>query len=516
LIEIERKDVVVPSGGNSADETGHVSRRTFLSAAGSALYASAGARLATATPVTAPDPADLCRATVGQLARLIRQRKASSLEIVDACLARIERVNPRLNAVVQLDGDRARASAKAADQAMSRGEVTGPLHGIPMTIKDSFDTAGLISTGGTPGRKAFVPDHDATVVARLRGAGAILLGKTNTPELTWSFETRNRVYGRTNNPWNPDLSPGGSSGGAAAIVAAGGSPFDIGSDTGGSIRVPSHFCGTAGIKPTSGRVPRTGHIVGMEGHTQSLTQLGPIARSVDDLALLLGIIAGPDWRDAAIVPASLGDPAKVGLRGLRIAVHVDDGLRAPSLEFARVLEATGRALQGRGVEVAEERPEALKDVLSLDEDLWKADGGSWLRRLLDRAGTGEPGPDVAASMGKGPMTSAEFSAFLERWDVWRGRMLSFLERFDAILCPPCAWDALPHDASDADDANPAFSYTFAYNMTGWPGAVVRAGTSSRGLPLGVQIVGRPWREDVVLALARAVEESLGGFQPPPV
>jgi amidase len=235
---------------------------------------------------------------------------------VNACLARIEQVNPRLNAVVQLDGDHAREVARAADQATARGEVTGPLHGVPMTIKDSFDTAGMISTGGTLGRKAFVPDQDATVVARLRAAGAVLLGKTNTPEFTWSFETRSPVYGRTNNPWSSDLSPGGSSGGAAAIVAACGAPFDIGSDTGGSIRVPSHFCGTAGIKPTSGRVPRTGHIVGSEGHIQSLTQLGPIARSVDDLALLLGIIAGPDWRDATVAPAPRRDATAWTVAGL--------------------------------------------------------------------------------------------------------------------------------------------------------------------------------------------------------
>lgn len=425
--------------------SGRFSRRGFLAVLGSAASASAGrARVAVAAaapPAVGQDPGELCRATVAQLADLIRRRQVSSVDVVNACIARNEQVNPRLNAVVQLDGDRARESARAADQAMARGEVMGPLHGVPMTIKDSFDTAGMVSTGGTMGRKAFVPDHDATVVARLRGAGAILLGKTNTPELTWSWETRNPAYGRTNNPWSPDLSPGGSSGGAAAIIAACGSPFDIGSDTGGSIRVPSHFCGIAGIKPTSGRVPRTGHIVGAEGHLQSLTQPGPMARSIDDLALLLGVIAGPDWRDASVVPAPLGDPEKVELRGIRLALHVDNGLRAPSPEVARVVKAAARALQDQGVEVEDERPEALKDVLSLDDDLYRADGASWLRRLLDRAGTKEPGPDVAVSLDKRPMTSSEFSAFLERWDVWRGSMLRFLERFDAILCPPCALDA---------------------------------------------------------------------------
>lgn len=491
------------------------SRRAFLTALSAAGAAAIVPRIASAAveptlPAVPPAP-DLCRATATQLARLVRRREVSSLEIVDALLARIERVNPRLNAIVLLDADGARASARAADQALARGQVAGPLHGVPMTIKDSLDTAGLVTTGGTTGRKAFVPATDATVVARLRAAGAVLMGKTNTPELTWSFETRSPVHGRTLNPWNPAVSPGGSSGGAAAIVAACASPFDIGSDTAGSIRVPAHFCGIAGIKPTSGRVPRTGHIVGAEGYTQSLTQLGPLARSVEDLALVLRVISGPDWRDAAVAPAPLGTHGDVVLRGLRVAMHVDNGLRAPSREVAQVTEASALALQRLGVVVEEARPEALKDLISLDEDLFRADGGAGLRAVLERAGTRDPGPDIAmtykliAELNAREMTTPEFSALLDRWDAWRSRMLQFLERYDAIICPPCALDALPHDATDAPETYPAFSYTFAYNLTGWPAAVVRAGTSSRGLPLGVQVIGRPWREDVVLALVGAIE-----------
>jgi amidase len=510
----------------SEADQGMQSRREFLTASMSAVGAAASmpwlaAAVADPGPL-AGGPSELCRATVVQLAQLIHRREVSSLEVVNALLTRIEQVNPRLNAIVLLDADGARAAASAADRAIARGDQTGPLHGVPMTIKDSFDTAGLISTGGTMGRKAFVPRTDATVVARLRSAGAILLGKTNTPELTWSFETRSPVYGRTVNPWNPAMSPGGSSGGAAAIVAACASPFDIGSDTGGSIREPAHFCGIAGIKPTSGRVPRTGHIVGAEGFTQSLTQLGPMARSVDDLALVLRVIAGPDWKDASVVPAPLGNHADVVLRGLRVAMHVDNGLHTPSRELAKVVQTSAESLQRLGIEIEVARPEALKDVMSLDEDLFRADGGAWLRALLERAGTREPGPDVAlslkmiADLNKREMTTPEFAAVLERWDAWRGRMLQFLERYDAILCPPCGLDALPHGASDVPENYPAFSYTFAYNMTGWPAAVVRAGTSVQGLPLGVQVIGRPWREDVVLALVRAIERSQGGFHPAPV
>lgn len=488
-----------------------VSRRRFLSAVGAGTTLSAGCRSSS----DAGAPADLTRATTVQLADLIRRKKASSLEAVEACLARIERVNPAINAVVQITAKQARIDARAADQRSAVGGVVGPLHGVPMTIKDSLDTAGVVTTGGTIGRKTFVPAEDATVVARLKRAGAILLGKTNTPEFTWAFETNNLVYGRTSNPWRTDLSPGGSSGGAAAIVASCGVPFDIGSDTGGSIRVPSHFCGIAGIKPTSGRVPRTGHIVGAEGHLQALTQLGPVARSVDDLSLILGVIAGPDWRDAAIVAAPLADFGGVDVRTLRIAVHADNGIRPPSPDIARVVTTTGDALRARGVGVEDGRPEALSELLQLDDDLYRSDGGAWLRRLLEKAGTNEPSSDVVRSLDQSPMTTAEFTAFTERWDAWRGRMLRFLETFDAILCPPCAFDSLPH-GTDTPATYSAFSYTFAYNMTGWPAVVVPAGTSTRGLPIGVQIVGRPWREDVVLALAREVERAAGGYRAPPI
>lgn len=492
------------------------SRREFLSlgaAGATSLMLSAGRHTRLSAAET---PTELFRATARQLADLIRQKKASSLEAVNACLARIAQVNPKLNAVVALVAEDARAHAKAADQKLARGETVGPLHGVPMTIKDSLDTAGVVTAAGTRGRKNFVPKEDATVVKRLKAAGAILLGKTNTPELTWAFETNNPVYGVTNNPWDVKLSPGGSSGGAAAIVAAEGVPFDIGSDTGGSIRVPSHFCGVVGIKPTSGRVPRTGHVISAEGHLQAFTQLGPIARSVEDLSYILPILCGPDGRDASIVPMPLGDPSRVAIKGLRIAMHTDNGARAPHPEVARVVTDSANALERAGAQVESKRPAALDDVLQMDDDLYRADGAASLRRLLAQSGTTEPGPDVVAALDRKAMTSGDMSAALERWDAWRGRMLEFLADFDAIVCPPCAFVELPHGASTPTEANASFSYTFAYNMTGWPAAVVRAGTSSKGLPIGVQIVGRPWREDVVLALARQIEQSCGGFQSPPI
>src|SRR5215813_7308318 len=257
-----------------------------------------------------------------RLAQMIREKKASSVEVLRAHLAQIERINPRLNAVVQMCTERAMAEARQMDALLAKGTVKGPLHGVPMTIKDSFDTLGVVTTGGTLGRKDYVPGKDATVVARLRDAGAILLGKTNTSEFTMSFKTTNLVYGITRNPYNLNYQPGGSSGGPAATVAAGGAAFEIGSDFGGSVRYPAHCCGIAGIKPTTGCVPRTGHIVDYGGYFDPYQQVGPLARRVEDLKLILPIIAGPDYIDAAIVPMPLGNPDSVNLRGLRVAFYI--------------------------------------------------------------------------------------------------------------------------------------------------------------------------------------------------
>src|SRR2546426_3819020 len=336
---------------------------------------------------------DIIYASATTLARAIRAKEISSAEVVHAYLQRIEAVNPQLNAVVQLRAEAAQAEARAADAALARGQLLGPLHGVPMTIKDSLDTAGVITTGGAKGRATLVPEQDATVVARLRAAGAILLGKTNTPELTLSGETDNLVYGRTNNPYDVSRTPGGSSGGAGAILAAGGSVLDIGSDTGGSIRLPAHFCGIAGIKPTSGRVPRTGHIVpfGM-GAVDALTQLGPMARYVEDLILTLPIIAGVDWRDPAIVPMPLGDPKAVNITGLRIAMYTDNGIMSPTPETAAAVRAAATALAEPGASVEEDRPAVLERTADLADSLSGGDGRAWVRRLLRQAGTVEMHP----------------------------------------------------------------------------------------------------------------------------
>ena len=280
---------------------------------------------------------DPTRSSARALARAIRARELSVREAVDACLARIEEVNPRLNAVVLIRGEEARREADEADAALARGEETGPLQGVPITLKDSHDTAGTVSTWGTPGRRNRIPEAHATAAGRLLEAGAILLGKTNTPEFTLSFETDNPIHGRTSNPYDTDRTPGGSSGGAAAILAAGGAALDLGTDTGGSIRLPAHFCGIAGIRPTTGRVPRTGHAIGPGGLIDSLTQVGPMARFVEDLALALPIVSGPDGRDPYLAPVPLADPAAGGW-GL-----VKDAADCPGLVlgFRRVIALVG-------------------------------------------------------------------------------------------------------------------------------------------------------------------------------
>lgn len=456
------------------------------------------------------DPITYLSAT--RLAKNIREKKVSAQEAVKAYSARIAAVNPKLNAVVQLCIERAQREAKEADALLAKGRALGPLHGVPITIKDSFDTAGVVSTGGTLGRRDYIPSADATVVARARGAGAILLGKTNTPEFTLSFVTDNLIYGPTKNPYNLDYQPSGSSGGAAAIVASGGSAFEIGSDFAGSIRVPSHACGVAGIKPTHGLIPRTGHIIDYGGFTDSMQQIGPLARRVEDLALLLPILAGPDELDAATAPVPIGDYRQVDLRALRIAWYVSNGEVDPTPEIARVVEQCVGNLTSAGAKCSEARPPLLKELGELRSKLGGADGGATIQRWVQRAGTKQTSPQLRRR-GTATISAAEFATTVERLDDCRSRMLGFLENYDIILCPPSA-RAAPRLGEDPGLS--AGSYTSVYNITGWPAAVVRAGTSPEGLPLGIQIVGRPWTDHVVLAVAAHIESKTGGWQPPPL
>jgi amidase len=440
------------------------------------------------------------------IAAAIRAGEVSASEVTNAFLTRIEEVNSQLNAVVQLRADEARSEARRADDAIRSGDPLGPLHGVPMTIKDSLDTAGMVSTGGLVGRAAFVPPRDATVVQRLRQAGAILLGKTNTPELTLAYETDNGVYGRTSNPWDLDRTTGGSSGGAGAILAAGGSAFDIGSDYGGSIRIPAHFNGIAGLKPTHGRVSRAGHILPYGGTHDSFQQIGPMARYVDDLAPLLRIIAGPDNVDPAVVPMPLADPDEVDLSALRVAFYTNDGISDPTGETQTVVTTAANALAGTGASVEEGRPPGLERAFGIGLRFYIG-AATTVRANRIREAAGQATPGIASG---NPLEPSALDQLFEDWYTVRHEMTSFFNEHDVILCPVSTSAAPLHGNTAIRD----FSYSVAYNVTGWPAGVVRAGTSAEGLPLGVQIVAAPSREDRVLAVARFLEQELGGFAPP--
>ena len=416
-------------------------------------------------------------ASATALARLIAEREVTAREVVEAHLRRIEDVNGRVNAVVQLDAERALAAAESAP--------AGPLHGVPFTVKDNIAAAGVEMAIGAPERVGVVPAADATAVARIRAAGGILLGKTNCPVYGGGIETDNPVYGRTANPYDLARTPGGSSGGEAAIVAALGSPCGLGTDSGASVRLPAHFCGLASIKPSAGRVPLTG-VLDDEGQLGTLgdprTQVGPLARSVEDVALLLRIVAGPDGRDGGVAPVPLGDPGDVDVRGLRVAVQTDNGLDAPTPETVAAVEAAAGVL---GAEAAT-HPDGGHE---LTIDVWRS------------YGDGVAGPDLWR--------------LLRRWDQFRGRMLEFAGRYDLLVCPVFPGPARLHGTMNVPGELDPTSWTTPHSLTGWPAATVRAGTSPEGLPIDVQLVAGPWRDDVALAAALLVERELGPWPPPP-
>jgi amidase len=454
---------------------------------------------------------DLIHRSAIEVADAIRAGQASAVEVTQAYLLRIAAINPSLNAVVAQREEDAIADARRADARLAGGGAIGPLHGVPMTIKDSFETEGVTTTAGTVGLARHVPQADATVVARLRQAGAILLGKTNVPEITLRFATDNDVYGRTNNPYDRERIPGGSSGGAAAVVAGGGAAFEIGSDTGGSIRIPAHFCGLAGLKPTAGRVPRTGHIPFLEfGPLEAFTQVGPLARHVADLLPVLRIIAGPDGRDPSIAAMPIGDPTAIALDDLRIAFYADNGITAPTPETVAAVGAAVSALADRGASLTEARPPGAESSKALWIELMMADGGAAVRDLLRRLGTQRMHRFTEWTQQKDAVSSAELMQALVRWSQLRSSNLAFFDNFDAIVCPVNATPATRHDEPTR------FDYTYHYNLLGWPVVVVRCGLSPEGLPIGVQVVAAPWREDIAVAVAGLIETEIGGWHAPPL
>lgn len=456
-----------------------------------------------------------------QIAKLIQSRKISAVEITKAYIDRIHQVNHKINAVVTTCFERAIKEAEAADKALARGSILGPLHGVPMTIKDSIDTAEVISTGGTQGRANFIPERDASVVARLRQAGAILLGKTNTPEFTLGGvsglgTTANILFGMTRNPYDTRYSVYGSSGGAGAIVAAGGSAFDIGSDFGGSIRGPSHACGIAGIKPTTGRVPRTGHIVGYGGVFDSYQQLGPMARYVEDIKTIMPIISGADYSDAIVYDLPVPDPDAVNLKSLRVFYYTQQGKGAAgaSSEVEAVIQNAVQVFRDLGCHVEEKVPPRIMEAMAVRAELRNADGNAWQKRLTDHYGTTVPGP--ARRFDYPLLPADEFTRLLALQDEIKIDILHFMQDCDLILCPvrstPVSMIGDPYDYNGI----PGSSFTAIYNMTGYPAGVVRGGHCAAGVPIGVQAVAAPWREDIVIAALEVIEKELGGYQKPSI
>jgi Asp-tRNA(Asn)/Glu-tRNA(Gln) amidotransferase A subunit family amidase len=465
---------------------------------------------------------ELTNKTLTELASLVRERAVSPVDIVEAHLRRIEQRNPSLNAIVTIAGD-VTEQARAAEAEIIDGKLRGPLHGVPLTIKDTIDTAGLRTTYGSRLFAQNIPSADAPVVARLKEAGAIILGKTNTPEMAIPYETDNPIFGRTNNPHDVSLTAGGSSGGEAAAIAAGLSPAGIGSDLSGSIRVPANFCGIAGLKPTTGRVPMDGHIPRAAGPLSLGACIGPMARTVEDLALLLGVIADPTQFEIS------GDSnLEIRNSGLRVAFYTDDGITPVTSEVKDTVQDAARALAGAGVSVDETTPPGVSRGSHLWVELFagaarneiaslyrgrETEAGWKLLKILRQ--TQEAGPEF-----EDKIKAAERLAdvVLER-EKLREKLLAWMKTFPLILAPVGATAAFPHGTetisagSGAVSVFRAFSYCQTFNVFGLPSLAVPAGRTVTGLPLGVQIIGRPFEERTVLAAGKVIQQAFGSTNP---
>ena len=453
---------------------------------------------------------DVVFSSATDLAGSIKARRTSASETLDAFVTQIEARNPALNAIVTIDLERARADAKAADDATSRGDTTGPLHGVPFTLKDAFATKGMRTTSGF---EFFdhVPKTDATIVTRLRNAGAILVGKTNVPVLLADYQTSNPIFGQTNNPWDLSRTPGGSSGGAAAAVAAGLTPFEIGTDLSCSIRLPAHFCGIFGLKPTEHRVSLNGVVPVPQGGPRPvriMSCVGPMARTPEDLALILSVIAGPDPGDTDVDPVPLGDFAPVAARELRIALAPTIGNLPVSTAIRGALESVAKRLESAGAFVEEAKLPALDFV----DDLQQA--GSLIPKITSAFSPGPDNPNASLS---------DYLTALDRRDRSIAAWETFFESWDALLCPAAMTTAFPHTKPgtplEVDGRREQYfslaAHGTLFNYSGHPAVVVPSGMMDHGVPIGVQLVGRWWSEARLVGIAKTLTEMTGGFRRPP-
>ncbi len=466
---------------------------------------------------------DPCFETATRLARAIRNGKLSSVEATEAHLQRIARLNGPINALVVVDHEGAIKAARAADRAQVKKRAKlGPLHGVPITIKEAFDVAGLRTTSSHPPLKDNVAKADASLVARLRAAGAIILGKTNVPELCADFQTDSPLFGTTRNPWDTERGAGGSTGGGAAGLAARLSPLEFGSDLGGSVRNPAHYNGVFALKPSEWRVPGRGHVPGLPGKTRTfhwMNTYGPLARSVEDLELGLRIVDGPDGNEAEAAPVPLGPTPKLSAKDLRIAVLESNPLVKVSADTAKVVQATARLLAKAGAKVRRAEPAGLdwrqgwEDWCDLFGYLVHALEPPSVREPL-LAGIDSPDPTERSAARAARLDMAEFFAVLDRRDQMMKRCEAFLDEYDAWLMPvmpgaafvrqkqtePLVIDGVPHPYFFAGTA-----YNFLANLGGQPALVLPCGFSKEGLPIGLQLTGKRWGDAKLLAVAKVLE-----------
>lgn len=434
---------------------------------------------------------------------MIRDREVSPVEVVEAHLEQISRLNPELNAIVTIAPD-VMERARAAEAAVLQGDRVRVLHGVPVTIKDTIETAGLRTTSGSKIRADHVPEFDAPAVARLKAAGAIVLGKTNAAEMAMDYTADNPVFGRTDHPLSASLTPGGSSGGEAVAIATGMSPGGLGSDLAGSIRIPAHFCGIAGLKPTTGRVPGEGQFPPSSGPYSLGAVVGPLARTVRDLRTMLNAIS--DER-----------PFVSDVRRARVAWYTDDGVAPVTEETARAVATAANALSDAGLKCEERRPPHVERGYEMWLKLFsrasvvqlrkvyagrEGDGGSFVSWRLSTAGDNPP-----------PTLDEYIAGWMER-DRLREEIVTWMQTTPLLVAPVGATPAYPHDTLKVTVRGStmgtfrAFSYAQTFNVFDLPVVTVPAGKSNDGLPIGVQIVGRPFAEELVLAAAEIVEQAL--------
>ena len=471
-----------------------------------------------------------------RLAALVRARKIGSLELLDLYLARVERFNPRLNAICVLDVERARARARASDRALSKKRVWGPLHGVPMTVKESFDVAGLPTTWGRPDLKDNVPTKNALAVERLMGAGAVVFGKSNVPTLLADWQTFNPIYGTTNNPWDVTRGPGGSSGGSAAALAAGLTGLECGSDIGASIRNPAHYCGVYGHKPTYGICATTGQTLPPFLGDSDISAIGPLARSAKDLEIALAVIAGPDTNKGKAWTLRLPRASKKGWRQWRIAMMLNAAVADVDRSVQDGIQAVADFAARKGAKVDDRaRPDIdVKEANRVFISLLRAatsrsQTDAMFARHAELANQVRPDDNsYEALMVRGATISHREWLFLdEARQRMRAKWAAFFSAYDVLLCPTAATAAFPHNQQGErwermievnGTPQPSTTQLFWAGFSGvayLPSTVAPAGHAAGGLPVGVQIVGPEYGDLTTIALARLLEREFQGFVAPP-